>query len=182
MFRRILLACTLGLALAACTGGGGDLAGPNDPGPAPHDPAPGPAPDPGPQDPPPPPPNAGITGTYKLVQINSSLPGQLVTVANPDGIVIGLYRFDASSTVVLDPLQTFDLQIRYSDDKSQYTITDSGEFKGAGQSEGFLVLTFNSTPFDDSFTGTAGQGLLAISYDLDWDGAMDTVFGFQRVG
>jgi hypothetical protein len=187
MFRRLMLASTLALALAACNGGGGDLAGPDDPGPAPHNPNPDPGPqDPGPQpqDPPPPPPpqNAGITGTYMLTQINSSTPGQLVTIANPDGIVIGLYRFDASTTIVLDPLQTFDLQIHYTDDKSQFTIADAGEFKGGGESQGFLVVTFNSAVYGDSFTGTAGEGLLAIQYDMDGDGNMDTVFGFQRVG
>src|SRR5690349_12089956 len=80
----------------ACSGGGSggtapDL--PGDPLPAPEQPGagpgptqPGPTPAPGPEQP------AGIQGTYLLTQINNSKPGQLVTVANPDGAVIGLYR------------------------------------------------------------------------------------------
>ena len=43
------------------------------------------------------------------MKINNSQPGQMVTVANPDGTVIGLYRFDAGTQLALDALQTFSL-------------------------------------------------------------------------
>ena len=64
-------------------------------------PQPGPTPEP-PTIPEDPPAQGGIQGTYVLTQINNSQPGQMVTVANPDGVVIGLYRFDAATTLTLD--------------------------------------------------------------------------------
>jgi hypothetical protein len=169
----------------ACSGGGSggtapDL--PGDPLPAPEQPGagpgptqPGPTPAPGPEQP------AGIQGTYLLTQINNSKPGQLVTVANPDGAVIGLYRFDAATTLTLDPLQTFTLEMRYSDDKSDYGYDDHGEFKSPGAVEGSLALTFTSADYGDEFSGIAVDGTVALTYDFDGDGQPETTFGFQRV-
>lgn len=185
-YRRALyaLACALGLVLVACSGGGGDVTAP-DPGPPHQDPPEQPVPVPTPPqipDAPPPGQQNGIQGTYTLVQINNSQPGQMVTVANPDGKVIGLYRFDASTQLVLDPLQTFNLQLRYTDDKDDYGIDDQGEFKSPGQVEGTLALTFYSKAYGDQFEGVAADGAISFKYDFDGDGQTDTVFGFQRVG
>jgi hypothetical protein len=164
----IAFAFALGLVLAACSGKGGDATAP-EPDPAPHDP--GPAPDP----------DAGVQGHYVLAQINSSQPGQLVTIANPDGTVIGLYRFDAATALDMDALQTFDLRLRYTDDKAQYELPDEGEFKQAGPvSEGALPLTFTSATYGDAFTGVVLQDIVAIKYDFDGDGEPETSFGFQR--
>ena len=141
------LEATLVALTFACSGGGdgptgpdlpgGPLPGPEQPGPGPEQPGPGPEqPGPGPEQPGPgpgPEQPGGIQGTYALVQINNSQPGQMVSVANPDGILIGLYRFDATTTLTLDPLQTFALELHYRDDKGEYGYDDHGEFKGAGQ-------------------------------------------------
>lgn len=178
------LACTLVLTLLACSGGSGDSTGPGndppvqDPTPLPA-PVPGPGPGPGPQQPDP---STGIAGTYALFQINNSKPGQMVTISNPDGKVIGLYRFDAGTQLVLEPLQTFDLQLRYTDEKGEYGIHDQGEFKQAGSSQGVLALTFSSATYGDAFSAIAADDVVAIKYDFDGDGQFDTVFGFQRVG
>jgi hypothetical protein len=179
------LACALALTLAACSGGG-DTTAPDD-GPIVQDPGPGngpgpqqPGPDqPGPQDPGP---NTGIAGTYTLVQINNSKPGQLVTIANPDGVVIGLYRFHDATSLTLDPLQTFALDLRYTDDKTEFELEDAGEFKQAGSAGGSLALTFSSATYGDAFSAIATDGVVVISYDLDGDGQADTTFAFQRVG
>lgn len=175
---------------AACSGGGKDTTGPNDPpgqgpGPLPA-PQPAPGPQPGPTPEPPtipedPPAQGGIQGTYVLTQINNSQPGQMVTVANPDGVVIGLYRFDAATTLTLDALQAFTFQLRYKDDKGEYGYDDQGEFKSPGQVEGTLALTFYSDDYGDQFSGVAVDGTVAFTYDFDGDGRPDTTFGFQRV-
>jgi hypothetical protein len=171
----LALGCALALALAACSGGGGDATAP-DPDPAPHDPGPAPH-DPGPA----PGPETGVQGSYVLARINDSDPGKLVTIANPDGTVIGLFRFDAATTLDMDALQTFDLRFRYTDDKDQYELDDEGEFKQAGPvSEGALPLTFTSASWDDAFTGVVLGDIVAIKYDFDGDGQLDTSFGFQR--
>lgn len=179
------LACALALTLSACSGGGGSTApddGPivQDPGPGngpgPQQPGPG---QPGPQDPGQ---DTGIAGTYVLVQINNSKPGQLVTIANPDGVVIGLYRFHDATSLSLDPLQTFALNLRYTDDKTELELQDAGEFKQAGSAGGSLALTFTSATYGDAFSAIATDGVVAINYDFDGDGQADTVFGFQRVG
>ena len=181
--RRLALAlgCTLGLMLAACSGGGGDTTAP-DPSPPTGDPGPTPNPTPGPTPDPTPGPIAGVQGSYVLEQINGSQPGQLVTIANPDGKVIGLYRFDAATTLEMDGLQTFNLQLRYTDDKDEFGLPDEGEFKQQGpvSQEGALPLTFTSTMYDDWFTGVALGDIVAIKYDLDGDGQLDTTFGFRR--
>ena len=117
-----------------------------------------------------------------LAQINQSQPGQLVTIANPDGLVIGLYRFEAT-TMSMDALQTFALSLSYTDDKTQFSLDDAGEFKQAGpiSQEGALPLTFYSDVYGDQFTGVVLDGMVAIKYDFDGDGQLDTSFGFQRV-
>lgn len=176
------LACSLGLVLLAC-GGSSDATGPN--GPPVQDPPPV-------QNPPPvqqpptipenPPPQGGIQGSYALVQINGSQPGQMVTVSNPDGTVIGLYRFDAGTTLTLDPLQTYHLTLSYSDEKGQYGYEDEGEFKSPGQANGTLALVFSSATYGDEFSGISVDGVVAFKYDFDGDGQADTIFTFQRVG
>ena len=175
--RASAMALALGLALtmSACGGGsgGGDVTGPD---PIPPTSDPGPILDPAPE------PHGGVQGSYVLEQINDSKPGQLVTIANPDGAVIGLYRFDAT-TLTLDALQTFALQLRYSDDKEDHGIDDAGEFKGAGPaSEGALPFTFYSDVYGDQFTGVVLGDIVAIKYDFDGDGQAETSFGFRRGG
>jgi hypothetical protein len=178
-----ILALALALALAGCSRGSRDSTGPD----LPEQPAPGPQPQPQPpptQDPgpPAPAPQPGVQGSYVLEQINQSQPGQLVTIANPDGLVIGLYRFDAT-TMSMDALQTFAFSLSYTDDKSQFSIDDAGEFKQAGpiSQEGALPLTFYSDVYGDQFTGVALGDVVAIKYDFDGDGELDTSFGFRRV-
>lgn len=169
------------LAVAGCSGGSRDATGPDPEPPAPG-PGPGPLPGPVPLPVPVPAPNPGIQGSYVLDQINGSQPGQLVTIANPDGLVIGLYRFEAT-TLSLDALQTFAMELRYTDDKTQFTLGDEGEFKQAGPvSQGALPLTFNSATYGDSFTGVVLEDIVAIMYDFDGDGQPDTSFGFRRGG
>jgi hypothetical protein len=172
----LALSCAIGLALAACSGGSGDATAPDGDPPTQH-----PHPNPGPIIDPTPDPQGGIQGSYVLEQINESKPGQLVTIANPDGTVMGLYRFYAATTMKLDALQTFDLQFSYTDDKSNYELADAGEFKGVGQApDGSLPLTFTSKVFDDSFTGVSLGDIVAIQYDFDGDGQPETKFGFRR--
>jgi hypothetical protein len=173
----LALSCAIGLTLAACSGGSGDATAPDADPPTQH-----PSPNPGPIVDPTPDPQGGIQGSYVLEQINQSKPGQLVTIANPDGTVIGLYRFDAAATSLdLDALQTFDLQLSYTDDKDTFELADEGEFKGVGQApDGSLPLTFTSKIFDDSFTGVALGDIVAFQYDLDGDGQAETKFGFRR--
>jgi hypothetical protein len=109
------LVLALALALAGCSGKSGDATGP-DVEPPPNDPGT------------PTPNHGGVQGSYVLEQINESRPGQLVTISNPDGTVIGLYRFQPT-TLIMDPLQTFALELRYTDDKTPGGIDDEGEFK-----------------------------------------------------
>ena len=172
-----VLAILLALGLAGCSGGSRGPTGPDLPDPPP------PGPQPPTQEPPPAPaPQPGVQGTYVLAQINQSQPGQLVTIANPDGLVIGLYRFEAT-TMSMDALQTFAFSLSYTDDKSEFSIDDGGEVKQAGpiSQEGALPLTFYSDVYGDQFTGVVLNGIAAIKYDFDGDGQLDTSFGFQRV-
>ncbi len=163
----------LALMLAACSGEGGEPAGPG-PLPLPHQPGePGGPAEPGD-------PHPGVQGSYVLAQINESQPGQLVSIANPDGILIGLYRFEAT-TLTLDPLQTFVMTLRFTDDKTTFAIEDAGEFKQAGPGAGgALPLTFNSDVYGDSFTGIVLEDVVTIQYDFDGDGRLDTSFAFRR--
>jgi hypothetical protein len=177
-----IIALALALALAGCSGGSRDATGPDPEPPTAGPLPPTPGPQPPTQEPPPPAPNPGVQGTYVLAQINQSQPGQLVTIANPDGVVIGLYRFEAT-TMSMDALQTFALSLSYTDDKAQFSLDNAGEFKQGGplSQEGALPLTFYSDTYGDQFTGVVLDGVVAIKYDFDGDGQLDTSFGFQRV-
>ena len=161
----VAVGSALALGLTAC-GGGGQVSGPNA-GPGPRDPGTGP-------DLP--------AGSYTLEQINNSAPGQLVTISNPDGKVIGLYRFDESD-LELDGQQGFALTLRYSNDVKQLLIEDRGGFdqEGPVSQDGWLPLTFRSVVYGDAFTAVSQSNIVAIKYDFDGDGQMDTSFGFRRV-
>jgi hypothetical protein len=141
-----------------------------------------PNPEPPVNDPATPAPDQGVQGAYLLEQINGSKPGQLVTLANPDGKVIALYRFEAT-TLTMDALQTFAVSLRYTDDKEQYGIDDQGEFKQGGpvSQQGALPLTFSSATYGDKFTGVVMGDKVAIKYDFNGDGELDTSFGFRLV-
>ena len=186
------LACVLGLALAAC-GGGGDTTAPT-PDPIPHpqpapEPVPQPAPEPAPQPAPDPQPTpqpapqpSSIAGTYQLIQINNSQPGQLVTIAAPDGTVFGLYRFDAATQLTVDAENRFDLTFSYTDDKSALGFEDFGQVLPQGETGGSIALLFGSYRYLDQFQGIAVDGVIMFSYDFDGDGVPETSFGFQRIG
>ena len=164
-----VLGLALALALTACSDKSGDAMGPN--------------PEPPTNDPELPTPNAGdVQGSYVLQQINGSGLGQLVTISNPDGEVIGLYRFQPT-TLLMDGLQNFTLELRYSDDQTPDGIDDEGNFKQAGPvaANGALPLTFSSSTYDDRFTGVALGNTVTIKYDFDGDGQLDTSFGFRLV-
>jgi len=164
-----VLGLAFALALAGCSGKSGDAMGPN--------------PEPPDNDPEQPTPNqGGVQGSYVLEQINGSSLGQLVTISNPDGEVIGLYRFQPT-TLIMDALQSFALELRYTDDKTPDGIDDEGDFKQAGPvaTNGALPLTFSSAAYGDKFTGVVLGDKVAIKYDFDGDGQMDTSFGFRRV-
>jgi hypothetical protein len=177
LLRRVshLLAGALCIALLAC-GGGGDATAP-DPNPPQHDPAP----DPNPPDQPPPP-SEGIVGTYALVVVNDSKPGQMVLLSNPDGAAIGLYRFDASTTLSLTATQGYTLTMKLEDDKNSYLLEDQGDFKWTGTDNGLLSLTFESGRDGRTYPGLGKPAGVVIKYDMDGDGAPDTVLGFERVG
>ena len=181
----LTLGYAIGLTLAACSGGRNDITAPDpgtpipDPAPVP-DPTPMPGPTPAPE--PQPQPQGGIQGSYQLERINQSEPGQLVTLANGDGTVIGLYRFEGA-TLDIDALQTFTMHISYTDDKAEYLLMDQGEYKGAGPAQnGSLPLTFYSDTYGDMFAAVAVDGFVLIHYDFDGDGEPETEFGFRRVG
>ena len=164
-----VLGLALALALTGCSGKGGDAMGPN--------------PEPPTNDPELPTPNAGdVQGSYVLQQINGSELGQLVTISNPDGTVIGLYRFQPT-TLIMDGLQNFTLELRYSDDKTPDGIDDEGNFKQSGPADrdGTLPLTFTSDTYGDRFIGIALGNTVAIEYDFDGDGQLDTSFEFRLV-
>ena len=159
--------------LLAC-GGGGDATAP-DPGPPDDDPPPVDD-NPGP---PVPTPTNNIAGAYALVLINDAGPGQMVTLANPDGNVIGLYRFSENTTLGLTEEQTWSLSLRFEDERNPHHIEDQGRFKRSG--EDGKDLLFTSETYGDQFIGGAWEGMAVIKYDVDGDGEADTVFGFQRI-
>jgi hypothetical protein len=196
LFRRASYGLTgaLTLVVLACSGSG-DATGPDpidpgpgpvDPGPGPVDPGPGPGPvdpGPGPVDPGPGPTEPGIiAGTYVLTAINGSEPGLMVSLANPDGNLIGIYRFQPTTTLVLDPMGGYSLSLEYSDDKGNYVLGDEGEYKWTG-AEGGVLLSFDSETWGDAFNGAvADDRSAAIDYDFDGDRRADTRFEFQQVG
>jgi len=45
-----------------------------------------------------------------------------------------------------------------------------------------MILTFESASFDDTFLGQAQNGLVAIQYGFDADGAPETIFAFVQAG
>lgn len=167
--------------LLACSGG--DANGPspdipNDPPAQPH-PNPPPTPTPPPADQPPPPdqpPADDFSGVYTLTRVNQGFPGQLITVANPDGIVVGLYRFDEGSTLALRADGTWSMSLQYSDDKVNFLIDDEGQFIHNGGD-----LLFASEVYGDQFPGSGQPGAVAIGYDLDGNGETDLILGFARM-
>lgn len=172
------------LVLAAC--GGSDPTAPG-PGATAQNPPPGqsqppstPAQPPSSPTPPPVVTADSLAGTYVLTRINDSKPGQMVTLANPDGRVIALYRFDASTQLRLDVPEHFDLDIRFSDDKGQYAFHDTGRYQAATPPASQLGLTFTSAVNGEKFTGAADDSSVGIAYDTDGDGSLDTFFFFQR--
>jgi hypothetical protein len=190
------VACALGLTLAAC-GGGSDTTAPT-PDPIPHpapgpEPAPQPAPQPAPNpqptpepapqpEPQPAPQPSSIAGTYQLIQINNSQPGQLVTITDPNGNVTGLYRFSAATQLTVDAENHFSLTFSYTDDKSELGYGDQGQILELGETGGSTALLFGSFDYHDQFQGIAVDGVIMFSYDFDGDGATETSFGFQRIG
>lgn len=190
------LVCALGLALAACSGGSDTTAPTPDPIPHPQpgpepapqpapdpQPAPQPAPDPQPAPQPTPAPQSGnIAGSYQLIQINNSQPGQLVTITNPDGHVAGLYRFNAGTQLSIDAQGQFAVTYSYSDDKSDLGYDDQGQIQQVGETGGSIALLFGSAVYHDQWQGIAVDGVVMFTYDFDGDGQPETTFGFQRVG
>lgn len=174
----------LTVVLLACSGSG-DATGPDpiDPGPGPVNPGPGPVdPGPGPVEPGPGPTEPGIiAGTYVITAINGSRPELMVSLANPDGNLIGIYRFQPTTTLVLDPMGGYSLSLEYSDEKGTYVLGDEGEYKWVGANGG-VILSFDSETWGDSFDGAAAHnGAAMIRYDFDGDGRVDTTFEFQQV-
>jgi hypothetical protein len=173
------------LTLLAC-GGGGDALAPHGPGAdnpdEPGSPGTPGIPDPGtPQIPDNPNPAPPVAGGYTLGLINQSTPGQNVMLANPNGGVIGLYRFLEVSSLVLDPLGSYTLTLLYVDDTHSYSLEDKGGWKGNTGPDG-IELSFKSETFGDAFPGLARNGRLEIQYDVDGDENIDTLFGFERTG
>jgi hypothetical protein len=196
--RRVGLQSIAALALALLLGcSGGDPSGPspdvpngppagppthpqpNPPPPADQPPLPPAPPPPSPHQPPAPPdqpPADDYAGVYVLTRVNDGFPGQLTMVANPDGSVVGLYRFAEGSTLALRPDGTWSMSLDYSDDKVNFVIDDAGQFtENAGD------LLFASTVFGDQFLGSGQPGAVAIGYDLDGDGGTDLILGFARL-
>jgi hypothetical protein len=179
LYRAVLgLTTALSLTLLGC-GGGSDATAP-DPDPGHHVPDPGPDPQPQPQ--PQPDPDVGLAGTYGLVIINNgSKPGQMVLLSNPDGVAIGLYRFDAATSLTLTADGTYTLTMRLADDKNTYILHDDGQFESTPDGEQ-QSLTFESATEAGIYPGAANTEGLVIKYDIDGDGNPDTILGFARIG
>lgn len=171
-------------ASVACSGGSSGPTDPADPVPpddVPTIPVPLPPVEPPPTDDPGPPVPTDnvIWGTYMLAQINDSKPGQTVSLANPDGSVIGLYRFEELTTLAMTEDQDWTLVLHYADNGTPLDLEDSGFFKRTGE---FLhELAFQSHVYGDVFEGRARDGVAVIKYDFDGDGQPDTIFSFVRV-
>ena len=156
------------LTLLACSGGK-DATGPDqNPGGDPGD---------GHQNPPP----AGdVSGIYVLANVNDNNPGQTVTLSNPDGSVIGIYRFDPLSKLTLNADKTWSLSLTYEDNGQSQEFEDEGTYSpDETQEDGFV---FRSTRFGEEFYCLAKQGVALIGYDFDADGKTDTIFAFGRLG
>ena len=174
LYRAVLgLTTALSLALTGC-GGGGDATGP-DPDPGQHDPAPHPEPQPQPQ------PDAGVLGTYGLVLVNGSQAGRVVLLSNPDGAAIGLFRFDAATSLTLSADHTYELTMRLADDKDTYLLHDTGDYEVTQDGEK-LSLTFISQGAAGTYPGTSTGNGTVVDYDIDGDGTPETFLGFVRIG
>jgi hypothetical protein len=103
----------------------------------------------------------------------------MVTLANPDGRVIGLYRFQENTILGLTEQQTWTLSIHFADERGDHHIEDRGSFTRHG--EGGIELAFGSESFGDAFHGAADDGFALIQYDMDGDGAADTFLMFGRI-
>ena len=180
LYRAVLgLTTALSLALVGC-GGGSDATAPD---PGQHDPAPhpDPQPDPQPQPQPQPQPDAGVPGTYGLVLVNGSKPGQMVLLSNPDGAAIGLYRFDAATSLTLSADHTYELTMRLADDKNTYLLHDTGNYEVTPNGEK-LSLTFISQGDGGTYPGVSSGNGAVVDYDIDGDGTPETFLGFARIG
>jgi hypothetical protein len=150
-------AATLLLLLAACSGGK-DATGPGgDPG------------------------TGQISGDYVLANINQNNPGQIVTLANPNGTVIeGQFRFDPRSQLHLGADGSWTLFIQYDKNGEGKTLGDEGTYTPDNAAPGALLL--HSDKFDDDFIGQVQNEAAGIRYDFDGDGQLETVFVFGRLG
>jgi hypothetical protein len=119
-----------------------------------------------------------IAGSYVLARINDFQPGQMVTLANPNGHVIGLFRFSESSQLDLTDDESWTLSLRFEDQTRGHLIENEGDFTRGGAAG--AELEFSSDTSEDEFPGTAKGGVAAIKYDTDGDGQPDTIFGFTR--
>jgi len=171
------LTTAFSLALTGC-GGGGDATAP-DPDPGQHDPAPHPDPQPQPQ--PQPQPDAGVPGTYGLVLVNGSQAGRMVLLSNPDGGAIGLFRFDAATSLTLSADHTYELTMRLADDKNTYLLHDTGNYEVTPTGEK-LSLTFISQGAAGTYPGVSTGNGAVVDYDIDGDGTPETFLGFVRIG
>jgi len=176
----LALTTALSLALVAC-GGGSDATAPDpNPNPGQHEPTPQPQPQPQPE--PQPQPDAGLPGSYGLILINNeSKPGQLALLSDPDGTVIGLYRFDGSSSLTLNADHSYQLTMRLTDDKNTYLLLDEGHYQATPDGDR-LSLTFMSAKTGGIYPGAGNAQGVAIKYDIGGDGIPDTVLGFVRIG
>jgi hypothetical protein len=62
--------------------------------------------------------------------------GLITSLANPSGNLIGIYRFQPTTTLVLDPMGGYSLSLEYSDDKGNYVLGDEGSTSGPAPTAG----------------------------------------------
>ena len=167
--RRSIMPPFHALAAAGCLGllacGGGDSTGPH-PGPGPGGPGGG---------------GDSPAGSYTLGAVNNSPPGRTILLSNPGGGAIGLYRFEWNSNLQITDQRTYQLTLRFADEKDAYEYDDEGSVTGTVDEDGGLILTFESDTYGDSFAGRYTDGTTTMQYDVDGDGEPDTSFGFARV-
>jgi len=164
--RRSIIPAVHALAAVGCLGllacGGGDSTGPH----------PGPGPGTG----------ESAAGTYTLGAVNNSPPGRTILLTNPGGGAIGLYTFDWNSNLQITDQHTYELVIRFADEKNNYEYDDQGSVTSmVDREDGGLILTFESDTYGDSFGGRWIDGTTTMQYDVDGDGEPDTSLGFARV-